>query len=55
VPLLGKIPIIDLFFRRESTSRQETELVVFITPWGRFPLLIYFLEEKVPLSRRQNL
>jgi len=32
VPLLGKIPIIDLLFRRESTSKQETELVVFITP-----------------------
>lgn len=32
VPILGKIPILDLFFRRESTSKQETELVVFITP-----------------------
>jgi len=32
VPFLGKIPIIGLFFRRESISRQETELVVFITP-----------------------
>jgi len=32
VPFLSKIPIIDLFFRRETTSEQETELVIFITP-----------------------
>ena len=32
VPFLRKIPIIDLFFSRKTTSVQETELVVFITP-----------------------
>lgn len=32
VPFLRKIPILDLFFSRKTTSVQETELVVFITP-----------------------
>ena len=32
VPFLRKIPILDLFFSKKTTSEQETELVVFITP-----------------------
>ncbi|MBA7638910.1 Type 3 secretion system secretin [subsurface metagenome] len=32
VPFLRKIPILDLFFSRKTTSEQQTELVVFITP-----------------------
>jgi len=32
VPFLRKIPILDLFFGRKTSSSQETELVVFITP-----------------------
>jgi len=32
VPFLSKIPLIDLFFKKETTSEQDSELVVFITP-----------------------
>jgi len=32
VPFLRKIPILDLFFSRRTTSEQQTELVIFITP-----------------------
>lgn len=32
VPFLRKIPIIGLFFSNETTSEEETELIIFITP-----------------------
>ena len=32
IPFLRKIPIVDLFFSRRTTSEEQTELVVFITP-----------------------
>lgn len=32
IPILGDIPIIGLFFRRQSTINEKTELLVFITP-----------------------
>jgi pilus assembly protein CpaC len=32
VPLLGKIPIIGALFRSQSFERQETELVILVTP-----------------------
>jgi pilus assembly protein CpaC len=32
VPLLGDLPILGSFFRRSDKQKQETELVVFVTP-----------------------
>nr|WP_238718001.1 AMIN domain-containing protein [Petrachloros mirabilis] len=32
VPILGDIPILGRLFRRETSSRQRSELVVFVTP-----------------------
>ncbi len=32
VPILGSIPIINFFFSRRETSRQETELLIIISP-----------------------
>jgi type II secretory pathway component GspD/PulD (secretin) len=33
VPLLGKIPVIGFFFRRQQSNRTRTELVVIIRPY----------------------
>lgn len=45
VPWLGDIPIIDLFFSRRSVSRDETELVILVSPE-----LVHPLEpEQVPM------
>jgi len=45
VPFLGDIPIIDLFFSRRSVARDETELVILVSPE-----LVHPLEpEQVPM------
>jgi pilus assembly protein CpaC len=45
VPYLGDIPILDLFFSRRSISRDETELVILVSPE-----LVHALEpEQVPM------
>ena len=32
VPILGEIPLLGWFFRKHGSSREKTELLVFITP-----------------------
>jgi len=45
VPFLGDIPVIDLFFSRRSVARDETELVILVSPE-----LVHPLEpEQVPM------
>lgn len=45
VPFLGDVPVLDLFFSRRSVSRDETELVILVSPE-----LVHPLEpEQVPM------